>query len=111
MPNDLKKLIKDSLVKTRKEGKLQSAIQKSLKNLAENGINLEDMIVGGLAKSFSKLPSRVAEIIEHYTGEVPESGKWTEVCNETDLQLQIGYLSVVVPGPALLHPDDAIRVG
>jgi len=77
MPADLKKLIKNSLLKAKKEGKLQSAVQKSIKNLAENDINLEDMIVGGLAKSFSKLPLQVGEIIEHYAGKVPESGKWT----------------------------------
>lgn len=77
MPADLKNLIKNSLTKAKKEGKLQSAVQKSLKNIAEKGINIEDMIVGGLAKSFAKLPGNVGELIESYVGEVPESGRWT----------------------------------
>ena len=74
---DLKKLIKDSLSKSKNEGKLQLMIQESVKNLTIKGINFEDMLVGGLAKSFSRLPKHVEEIIEGHVGKVPETGKWT----------------------------------
>ena len=77
MPGDLKKLIKNSLEKAKSNGRLKTVVRDSVKNLAEIGTSFEDMIVGGLAKSFSKLPANVGEIIESYAGNVPESGKWT----------------------------------
>ena len=76
-PKDLRELIKKTIAKSKNEGKLQSMIQKSIKNLTLEGVDIEDMIVGGLARSFAKLPEHVEEIIERYVGKVPESGKWT----------------------------------
>ena len=55
MPGDLKKLIKDSLEKAKSNGRLKTILRDSVKNLSDGGTSFEDMIVGGLAKSFSKL--------------------------------------------------------
>jgi len=80
MSNDLKELIKNSLEKAKKSGNLKVMIRNAMKNFAENcdEEQLEDIISSGLAKSFSKLPERVEEIIEQYVGKsCNETPRWT----------------------------------